>query len=182
MLACVQDESSETTGTMVEESATQGTKICVDYEPCKKTVGCSRMCLAGKKHRGMCMVNGKALKPDKMQTEDDEPKAGALGADRVLRQKKHPMEKFLEDAESSLLNTPQPETPQPKATKRKAADTDVSTKKQLASVKKELASVKKELASTKASRDQKSDTLTFLEPYISELSRKFPCGLPALPW
>ena len=144
-----QDESSENTGTMVEESATQGTKICVDYEPCKKTVGCSRMCLAGKKHRGMCVVNGKALKPDKMQTEDDEPKAGALGADRVLRQKKHPMEKFLEDAESSLLNTPQPETPQPKATKRKAADTDVSTKKQLASVKKELASVKKELASLK---------------------------------
>ena len=147
--ALLQDESVEGTGTMVEESATQGTKICVDYEPCKKTVGCSRMCLAGKKHRGMCMVNGKALKPDKMQTEDDEPKAGALGVDRVLRQKKHPMEKFLEDAESSLLNTPQPETPQPKATKRKAADTDVSTKKQLASVKKELASVKKELASLK---------------------------------
>ena len=55
----------------------------------------------------------KALKPDKMQTEDDEPKAGAddvLGADRVLRERKHPMQKFLEDAESSL-NTPQPETP-----------------------------------------------------------------------
>ena len=99
----------------------------------------------------MCVVNGKALKPDKMQTEDDEPKAGALGADRVLRQKKHPMEKFLEDAESSLLNTPQPETPQPKSTKRKATDayTETSAKKQLASVKKELASVKKELASMK---------------------------------
>ena len=150
LLACVQDESSETTGTMVEESATQGTKICVDYEPCKKTVGCSRMCLAGKRHRGMCVVNGKALKPDKMQTEDDEPKAGALGVDRVLRQKKHPMEKFLEDAESRL-HTPQPETPQPKEKKRKAADADTETsaKKQLASVKKELASVKKELASMK---------------------------------
>ena len=58
LLACVQDESSETTGTMVDASATQGTKICVDYEPCKKTVGCSRMCLAGKRHRGMCVVNG----------------------------------------------------------------------------------------------------------------------------
>ena len=91
------------------------------------------------------------LKPDKMQTEDDEPKAGAddvLGADRVLRERKHPMQKFLEDAENSLLNTPQPETPQPKK-KRKAADTETSAKKQLASVKKELASVKKELASIK---------------------------------
>merc|ERR1719247_41997 len=100
---------------MVDESATQGTKICVDYEPCKKTVGCSRLCPAGKRHRGMCVVGGKALKPDKMQTEDDEPKAGAdhvLGADRVLRERKHPMQKFLEDAESRL-NTPQPETPQP---------------------------------------------------------------------
>ena len=93
---------------MVEESATQGTKICVDYEPCKKTVGCSRMCPAGKKHRGACVVNGKMLKPDKMQTEDDEPKAGAddvLGADRVLREWKHPMQKFLEDAESSLARS-----------------------------------------------------------------------------
>ena len=135
---------------MVDDSATQGTKICVEYEPCKKTIGCSRMCLTGKRHRGMCVINGKALKPDKMQTEDDEPKAGALGADRVLRQKKHPMEKFLEDAECSL-NTPQPETPQPKATKRKAADADTETsaKKQLVSIKKELASVKKELASMK---------------------------------
>ena len=130
---------------MVEESATQGTKICVDYEPCKKTVGCSRMCLAGKRHRGMCVVNGKALKPDKMQTEDDEPKTGALGVDRVLRQKKHPMEKFLEDAESSL-NTPQPETPPLKEKKRKAADTDASTKKKLALLEKEMAALKKQLA------------------------------------
>ena len=151
MLACVQDESSETTAKTADEANTQGTKICVDYEPCKKTVGCSRMCPAGKKHRGACVVNGKMLKPDKMQTEDDEPKAGAddvLGADRVLRERKHPMQKFLEDAENSLLNTPQPETPQPKK-KRKAADTETSAKKQLASVKKELASVKKELASIK---------------------------------
>ena len=52
----------------------------------------------------MCVVGGKALKPDKMQTDtNDEPKAGALGTDRVLREKKHPMEKFLGDAES-LLN------------------------------------------------------------------------------
>ena len=126
LLACVQDESSETTGTMVEESATQGTKICVDYEPCKKTVGCSRMCLAGKKHRGMCMVNGKALKPDKMQTEDDEPKTGALGVDRVLRQKKHPMEKFLEDAESRL-HTPQPkERPRQRGGARSAPESPVA--------------------------------------------------------
>ena len=109
----MQDESVEGTGTMVDESATQGTKICVDYEPCKKTEGCSRLCPIGQKHRGACVVGGKMLKPDKMQTEDDEPKAGVdlvahhvLGADRVLRQKKHPMEKFLEDAESSL-NMPQ---------------------------------------------------------------------------
>ena len=38
LLACVQDESSETTGTMVDESATQGSKICVEYEPRKKRV------------------------------------------------------------------------------------------------------------------------------------------------
>lgn len=132
---------------MVEESATQGTKICVDYEPCKKTVGCSRMCPAGKKHRGACVVNGKMLKPDKMQTEDDEPKAAAddvLGAGRELRERKHPMEKFLEDAESSL-NTPQPETPQPKK-KRKAADTETSAKKKLALLEKEMAALKKQLA------------------------------------
>ena len=141
LLACVQDESSETTEKKADAANTQDAKICVDYEPCKKTVGCSRMCLAGKRHRGMCVVNGKALKPDKMQTEDDEPKTGALGVDRVLRQKKHTMEKFLEDAESSL------NTPQPKAKKHKS--TDASAKKQLASVKKELASVKKELASLK---------------------------------
>ena len=110
---------------------------------CTKTEGCTRMCPIGQKHRGSCKVDGKMLKPDKMQT--DEPKAGVdlvahhvLGADRVLRQKKHPMEKFLEDAESSL------NTPQPKAKKHKS--TDASAKKQLASVKKELASVKKELA------------------------------------
>ena len=131
---------------MVDESATQDTKICIDYEPCKKTVGCSRLCPTGQRHRGMCKVDGKMIKPDKMQTDtDDEPKAEVdlvahhvLGADRVLRQKKHPMEKFLEDAESSL------NTPQPKAKKHKS--TDASAKKQLASVKKELASVKKELA------------------------------------
>ena len=140
---------------MVEESATQGTKICVDYEPCKKTEGCSRLCPIGQKHRGMCKVDGKMVKPDKMQTEDDEPKAGVdlvahhvLGADRVLRERKHPMEKFLEDAESSLLNTPQPETPQPKK-KRKAADTETSAKKKLALLEKEMAAKEKEMAALK---------------------------------
>ena len=151
MLACVQDESSETTAKTADEANTQGTKICVDYEPCKKTIGCSRMCPAGKKHRGACVVNGKMLKPDKMQTEDDEPKAGAddvLGADRVLRERKHPMQKFLEDAENSLLNTPQPETPQPKK-KRKAADTETSAKKKLALLEKEMAAKEKEMAALK---------------------------------
>ena len=137
---------------MVDESATQDTKICVDYEPCKKTEGCSRLCPAGQRHRGMCKVDGKMVKPDKMQTEDDEPKAKVdlvtdhvLGADRVLRERKHPMQKFLEDAESSLLNTPQPETPQPKK-KRKAADTETSAKKKLALLEKEMAALKKQLA------------------------------------
>ena len=168
MLACVQDESVEGTGTMVDESATQDTKICVDYEPCKKTVGCSRMCPAGKRHRGMCVVGGKALKPDKMQTEDDEPKAGVdlvahhvLGADRVLRERKHPMEKWLEDAESRLstpqvcpdmaamaarYDTPQPETPPPKEKKRKTAktaDTVASLKKENAALKKKVAAYEK---------------------------------------
>jgi len=115
----------------------------------------------------MCVVGGKALKPDKMQTEDDEPKADAdhvFGADRVLRERKHPMEKFLEDAESSL-NTPQvcpdmpppppptppppqektrPTTPAPK--RAKVADTDASTKKKLASLEKQMAALKKQLA------------------------------------
>ena len=156
----MQDESVEGTGTMVDEPATQSTKICVDYEPCKKTEGCSRLCPAGQRHRGMCKVDGKMVKPDKMQTEDDEPKAGVdlvahhvLGADRVLRQKKHPMEKFLEDAESRL-NTPQPETPPSKEKKRKAtdADTDASAKKKLTlekeneKLKKEMAALKKQLA------------------------------------
>ena len=161
MLACVQDESVEGTGTMVEESATQGTKICVDYEPCKKTVGCSRLYPVGKRHRGMCVVGGKALKPDKMQTEDDEPKAGAdhvLGADRVLRERKHPMEKFLEDAESSLnplqicpdmaamaarYDTPPPETPPPKEKTAKTADTVASLKKENAALKKKVAAYEK---------------------------------------
>ena len=104
----------------------------------------------------MCKVDGKMVKPDKMQMDtDDEPKAGVdhvLGADRVLRQKKHPMEKFLEDAESRL-NTPQPETPPLKEKKRKAtdADTDASTKKKLALLtalltEKEMAALKKQLA------------------------------------
>ena len=134
---------------MVDESATQDAKICVDYEPCKKTIGCSRMCPAGKKHRGACVVNGKMLKPDKMQTEDDEPKAGAddvLGADRVLRERKHPMQKFLEDAENSLLNTPQPETPPPMEKKRKTAktaDTVASLKKENAALKKKVAAYEK---------------------------------------
>ena len=155
MLACVQDESVEGTGTMADEPATQSTKICVDYEPCKKTEGCSRLCPAGQRHRGMCKVDGKMIKPDKMQTDtDDEPKAGVdlvahhvLGADRVLRERKHPMEKFLEDAESRL-NTPQPETPPSKEKKRKAtdADTDASTKKKLALLEKEMAALKKQLA------------------------------------
>ena len=92
------------------------------------------------------MVNGKMLKPDKMQTEDDEPKAGAddvLGADRVLRERKHPMQKFLEDAESSLLNTPQPKK------KRKATDAEMSAKKKLALLEKEMAAKEKEMAALK---------------------------------
>ena len=65
----------------------------------------------------------------------------------MLRERKHPMEKFLEDAESRL-NTPQPETLQSKEKKRKAtdADTDMAAKKQVAALKKELAALKKQLA------------------------------------
>ena len=120
---------------------------------------CSKMCPVGKKHRGVCVVNGKMLKPDRMRTDaDDEPAdepadKPALGADRVLRKRKHPMEKFLEDAESRL-NTPQPETPPSKEKKRKAtdADTDASAKKKLTlekeneKLKKEMAALKKQLA------------------------------------
>ena len=113
----------------------------------------------------MCVVGGKALKPDKMQTDtDDEPKAGALGADRVLREKKHPMEKWLEDAESRLntqqttrmgdmaamaarYETPQPNEKTPPQKKRvMETDTDASTKKKLASLEKQMATLKKQLA------------------------------------
>jgi hypothetical protein len=91
LLACVQGETAEGTEKKAEESVPQDTKICVEFEPCKKTVGCSRLCPVGKRHRGMCKVDGKMVKPDKMQTDmqtdtDDEPKAGAdhvLGAARV---------------------------------------------------------------------------------------------------
>ena len=72
MLACVQDESSETTEKKADAANTQGAKICVDYEPCKKTEGCSRLCPTGQKHRGACVVGGKMLKPDKMQTDDEQ--------------------------------------------------------------------------------------------------------------
>ena len=48
LLACVQDESSETTEKKADAANTQDAKICVDYEPCKKTEGCSRMCLIGR--------------------------------------------------------------------------------------------------------------------------------------
>ena len=68
----MQDESSETTAETADEANTQDANICVDYEPCKKTVGCSRLCPIGQKHRGACVVNGKMQKPDRMQTEDDE--------------------------------------------------------------------------------------------------------------
>ena len=151
----MQDESSETTAKTADEANTQSTKICVDYEPCKKTVGCSRMCPKGQKHRGMCVVGGKALKPDKMQTEDDEPKADAdhvLGADRVLRERKHPMEKHLLQicpdmaAMAARYDTPPPETPPPKEKKRKTAktaDTVASLKKENAALKKKVAAYEK---------------------------------------
>ena len=42
------------------------------------------MCPIGKKHRGACVVGGKMLKADQMQTDDDEPKWLAR-ADRILR-------------------------------------------------------------------------------------------------
>ena len=45
------DDEDEATATTADEANTQGTKICVDYEPCKKTEGCSRLCPIGQKHR-----------------------------------------------------------------------------------------------------------------------------------
>ena len=73
-------------------SWTGNPKFGIDYEACTKTEGCSRKCPMGQKHVGMCVVNGKALKPDKMHT--DEPKwlhdAGLAVAVvvRTLRSKK----------------------------------------------------------------------------------------------
>jgi len=69
---------------IADAANTQDAKICVDFEPCKKTEGCSRLCPIGQKHRGA--VGGKMLKPHKMQTGDDEPKWLAH-AGCILREK-----------------------------------------------------------------------------------------------
>ena len=72
MLTRVQGETAEGTEKKADAANTQDAKICVDYEPCKKTEGCSRLCPIGQKHRGACVVGGKMLKPDKMQTDDEQ--------------------------------------------------------------------------------------------------------------
>ena len=72
LLTRVQGETAEGTEKKADAENTQDAKICVDYEPCKKTEGCSRLCPIGQKHRGACVVGGKMLKPDKMQTDDEQ--------------------------------------------------------------------------------------------------------------
>ena len=74
-LACVQDE----------------TMICTDFELCKKTPGCTRKCEIGKTHVGVCSCDGKALKADKMDT--DEPGWLKDASDRVLRPQDTPTDK-----------------------------------------------------------------------------------------
>jgi len=129
----VQDESSETTEKKADAANTQDAKICVVFEPCKKTEGCSRLCPIGQKHRGA--VGGKMVKPDKMQTGDDEPKWLAH-AGCILREKA-PQEEMPK----------RPTTPTTHAPKRtKVANTDESTKKKLASLEKQMATLKKQLA------------------------------------
>ena len=95
----------------------------------------------GQKHVGMCVVNGKALKPDKMQT--GEPKwlhdAGvAVGVVvRTLRSKKP-------DEPPKKQDEPPKKKDEPPKKKAK-----MSTAKQLASVKTELAALKTQLAAIK---------------------------------
>lgn len=79
----------------------------------KKTEGCSRMCPIGKKHRGACVVGGKMLKEDQMQTDDDEPKWLAR-ADRILLRTPPPKKRRCAEAMflvvSSLLCVTQAHT------------------------------------------------------------------------
>jgi hypothetical protein len=101
----------------------------------------------GQKHVGMCVVNGKALKPDKMQT--GEPKwlhdAGlAVGVVvRTLRSKKpdEPPKKQDEPPKKKAKMSTEKDEPPKKA--------KMSTAKQLASVKTELAALKTQLAAIK---------------------------------
>ena len=90
------------------------------------------------------------MKPDKMQTDDDEPKWLAH-AGRILREKAPQEEKPKRPTTPPPQEkTPRPKTPAPKtpAPKKrvKETDTDTSTKKKLASLEKQTATLKKQLA------------------------------------
>jgi len=49
---------------------------------CMKTVGCTKMCLPGKKHPGFCIVDGKAVKNDKTEVKESD------ASERVKRERK----------------------------------------------------------------------------------------------
>ena len=135
-------------------SWTGNPKFGIDYEACTKTEGCSRKCPMGQKHVGMCVVNGKALKPDKMQT--GEPKwlhdAGlAVGVVvRTLRSKKpdEPPKKQDEPPKKKAKMSTEKDEP-PKKDEPPTKKAKMSTAKQLASVKTELAALKTQLAAIK---------------------------------
>ena len=115
-------------------SWTGNPKFGIDYEACTKTEGCSRKCPMGQKHVGMCVVNGKALKPDKMQT--GEPKwlhDAGLAVGVVVR----------------TLRSKKPDEPPKKQDEPPKKKAKMSTAKQLASVKTELAAIKTQLAAIK---------------------------------
>jgi hypothetical protein len=140
-------------------SWTGNPKFGIDYEACTKTEGCSRKCPMGQKHVGMCVVNGKALKPDKMQT--GEPKwlhdAGlAVGVVvRTLRSKDEPPKK-QDEPPKKQDEPPKKKDEPPKKKAKMSTEKDeppkkakMSTAKQLASVKTELAALKTQLAAIK---------------------------------
>jgi len=126
-------------------SWTGNPKFGIDHEACKKTEGCTRNCPMKQKHRGACVVNGKSLKPDKMQTDEPKWLHGAGLNMRILRSKQQVEPPKKQDEPPKKKDGPP---------KKKAK---TSTAKELASVKTELAAIKTELAAIKGETVVTSD-------------------------
>ena len=62
----------------VVETATQ----YGDLESCKKTLGCSRLCPIGKKHKGFCVVSGKSTASKKRELTVVDDKKLSIGDEK----------------------------------------------------------------------------------------------------